>query len=183
MDILRIYGLLPITTDSHFGEYIHWAHNSVDHQGILEFYHNYKQWCFMNVEVNEEDLPPDTMSSVVAIMQAMFSGETHYDPAVNVMNTGLLTNLPADLVVEVPAVVDKTGVHGVKMGAVPKGFAALLNHEAIVQDLVAETILTRSRHTALETLLSDPVVTSARNAEQLLDMVIEVDSPWLDYLK
>lgn len=183
MDILQVYGLFPITTDSHFGEYIHWAHNSVDHKGILEFYTMYKAWCAINVEVNEEFLPPDTMPSVVAIMAATVSGVAHEDPAVNLPNKGLITNLPEDLVVEVPAVVDQTGVHGVKVGAIPKGFAALLNHEAIVQDLVTETILTHSRLCALQTLLSDPVVTNLKHADQLLDMVIEMEEPWLDYLR
>jgi len=182
MDILNTYGLFPITTDSHFGEYIGWAHNSVDHKGILEFYTSYKKWCFMNVEV-EDTLPPDTMPSVVAIMEAMTSGVPHADPAVNLLNNGWITNLPADQVVEVPAVVDRKGVHGVAVGALPKGFAALLNHEAIVQDMTAETILSRSKRMALQTLLADPVVTSLRSAEQLLEMVIELESPWLDYLK
>ena len=182
MDILRLYGLFPITTDSHFGEYIHWAHNSVDHKGILEFYNMYKKWCFINTEVDENSLPPDTMPSVVAIMATILSGVTHDDPAVNLPNAGLITNLPEDLVVEVPAIVDRNGVHGVKMGAVPKGFAALLNHEAIVQDLVSEAILTHKRLTALQALMADPVVTNLHSAEQMLDMAIELEYPWLNYL-
>ena len=36
--MLENYGLLPITTDSHFGEYLGWAHDVVDHRGILDFY-------------------------------------------------------------------------------------------------------------------------------------------------
>ncbi len=182
MDILRLYGLLPITTDSHFGEYIHWAHNSVDHKGILEFYNMYKHWCSINTEVDAENLSPDTMPSLVAIMASMVSGVPHADPAVNLLNDGLITNLPADLVVEVPAMVDRQGVHGVKVGDIPRGFAALLNHEAIVQDLVSEAILSRSRSAVLQALMADPVVTSLRDAEQMLDMAIELESPWLDYL-
>jgi alpha-galactosidase len=182
MEILRLYGLFPITTDSHFGEYIHWAHNSVDHKGILEFYNMYKQWCFMISDVDENNMPPDTMPSVVAIMVSIVSGEPHADPAVNLLNVGLITNLPANLVVEVPAVVDANGVRGISVGAIPKGFAALLNHEAIVQDLVSDAILSHSRRSVLQTLMADPVVTNLRAAEQLLEMVIEMESPWLDYL-
>jgi alpha-galactosidase len=40
--MLENYGLLPITTDFHFGEYLGWAHDVVDHRGILDFYDLYK---------------------------------------------------------------------------------------------------------------------------------------------
>ncbi|HET59767.1 MAG TPA: alpha-glucosidase, partial [Chloroflexi bacterium] len=42
--IMDQFGLFPITTDSHFGEYIQWAHDVVDHHGITEFYTNYKKY-------------------------------------------------------------------------------------------------------------------------------------------
>ena len=42
--ILEKFGYLPITTDSHFGEYIQWAHDVVDHKGILDFYHFYQNY-------------------------------------------------------------------------------------------------------------------------------------------
>jgi len=45
-EIFERFGYLPVTTDSHFGEYIHWAQDVVDHHGILGFYHGYKAWCF-----------------------------------------------------------------------------------------------------------------------------------------
>lgn len=43
MEILERLGVLLNTTDSHFGEYIHWAYESVDHQGILGSYVDYKK--------------------------------------------------------------------------------------------------------------------------------------------
>ena len=36
-DILDRFGCLPITYDSHFGEYIQWANDASDHRGILIF--------------------------------------------------------------------------------------------------------------------------------------------------
>ena len=35
---------MPITVDSHLGEYMQWAHSVADHDGINEF-HNYKKKC------------------------------------------------------------------------------------------------------------------------------------------
>ena len=37
-ELFKKYGYLPITTDSHLGEYLSWAYSVVDHDGILDFY-------------------------------------------------------------------------------------------------------------------------------------------------
>ena len=42
-----MYGYLPITTDSHLGEYIQWAHCVVDQEGINDFYNNYKKNVYL----------------------------------------------------------------------------------------------------------------------------------------
>ena len=39
------YNYLPITTDSHLGEYLQWAYSIADHEAILHFYDNYKIRC------------------------------------------------------------------------------------------------------------------------------------------
>ena len=44
-ELYKLYGFLPITTDSHLGEYISWAYSIADHEGILDFYDNYKAKC------------------------------------------------------------------------------------------------------------------------------------------
>jgi alpha-galactosidase len=41
-EILQTYRLLPVTVDSHFGEYIPWAHEIADHKGIKDFYTLYQ---------------------------------------------------------------------------------------------------------------------------------------------
>ena len=40
-----MYGYLPITTDSHLGEYIQWAYSVADHEAILDFYNKYRKHC------------------------------------------------------------------------------------------------------------------------------------------
>ena len=40
--ILEDFELLPVTVDSHFGEYISWAHDVADHKGIIDFLELYK---------------------------------------------------------------------------------------------------------------------------------------------
>jgi alpha-galactosidase len=179
-EILAKFGYLPITTDSHFGEYIPWAHDVVDHQGILDFYTFYKEWTTAKEPKMGE---AQTGERVVPIMEGILTDSGQRELAVNIPNEGLIDNLPAFLVVEVPATVDGDGVHGVKLGALPRGFAGLLYNQVAVHDLTAEAVLTGSRDVVLQALLVDPVVDKARAAEQLLDTMLELQKPYLEYIK
>jgi len=86
-------------------------------------------------------------------------------------------------VVEVPAMVDRHGVHGVRLGSLPKGIAGLLANQVAVHDLTAEAVLTASREVALQALLVDPVVHSVRAAEQTLDTMLDLQQQHLGYLR
>jgi alpha-galactosidase len=182
--ILETFGYLPITTDSHFGEYIQWAHDVVDHKGILDFYRNYQKWCAMMV--SDERISGTTEAegwSVVPIIEAIVTGIPRHEAAVNVLNDGLINNIPPYIAVEVPAIVDSNGVRGVTLGALPAGFAGLLHNQVAVHDLTAEAILNCSRQLALQALLVDPVVHTYRAAQQTLDTMLALQPQWLGYLK
>ncbi len=209
--ILERFGYLPITTDSHFGEYIQWAHDVVDHQGILDFYENYKRFCLgrvaqaqMEVETKSEEGWGDLSTSeeeisggemgpstpikgtherVIPIIEGILTNSGHKELAVNVLNNGYIDNLPEEIVVEVPAIIDAAGVHGVSLGALPRGFAGLLRNQVAVHDLTAEAVLTSSRELVLQALLVDPVVHSFRAAEQTLDTMLTLQPQYLGYIK
>ncbi|MGC9521588.1 MAG: alpha-glucosidase [Anaerolineae bacterium] len=179
-EIMETFNLFPITTDSHFGEYIQWAHDVVDHRGILDFYYFYKQWC----QVDEAKLgTPTQWERVIPIMEEILTDAGVEEWAVNVLNDGLIDNIPEFLSVEVPAIVDKDGVHGVELGELPKGFAGLLRNQAAVCDLTAEAILQKSKNLALQALLVDPVVHSVEAAKQTLDTMLVMQHDYLGYLK
>jgi alpha-galactosidase len=180
LEILERFGYMPVTTDSHFGEYIQWAHEVVDHHGILEFFTWYKRWC---LEREPEPKIGGSGERVIPIIEAILTDSHEEELAVNIMNDGLIDNLPRDLVVEVPAIVDRQGVHGVPLGPLPKGIAGLLANQVAVHDLTAEAALTGSREVALQALLVDPVVHSLRAAEQTLDTMLRLQEQYLGYIK
>jgi len=182
LEILNRFGYLPITTDSHFGEYLPWAHEVVDHQGILDFYRWYKRWC-LELEPASRIDNPGLKERAIPIIEAILTDARQEELAVNIMNDGLIDNLPRDLVVEVPAIVDRHGVQGVRLGSLPKGIAGLLASQAAVHDLTAEAVLTASREAALQALLVDPIVHSVRAAEQTLDTMLDLQQRYLGYLR
>jgi alpha-galactosidase len=182
MVILERFGYLPITSDSHFGEYIQWAHEVVDHKGILDFYAGYKAGSLQRVPESRVEGTHEIEYWRV-VMEGILTDSGHEELAVDLPNDGLIDNLPQDLVVEVPAVIDKDGVHGVQLGALPKGIAGLLRNQVAVLDLTVEAVLQSSREVALQALLVDPVVDSLRAAEKILQTMLQVQKRYLDYLR
>jgi len=177
--ILEKFGLLPITSDSHFAEYIQWAYDTTDHKGILDFYRFYKD----HLSVIEPKIELKLIEKIVPIIEGIQTDSGYEEPAVNIPNNGLLTDLPDWLVVEVPATVDKDGVHGIPMGRLPSGFLGLLTNQVAVHDLTAEAILNKSKSAALQALLVDPVVTRYHGMEDMLDTMIGYQQKWLGYLE
>jgi alpha-galactosidase len=177
--ILEKFGLMPITSDSHFGEYITWAHDVTDHKGILDFYRFYKEYLAhvqpeIELRLNERVIP---------IIEGILTDSGYMEEAVNIPNNGLIANLPNWIVVEVPATVDKNGVHGIPLGELPHGFAGLLMNQVAVHDLTADAILQKSKALALQALLVDPIVNQYFGVEEMLDTMIGYQEKWLGYLK
>ena len=177
--VLERFGVLPITSDSHFGEYIQWAYDVTDHKGINDFYRFYKNYL-MKVEPKIE---LKLKERIVPIVEGIVTDSGYEEPAVNIPNNGFIDELPDWLVVEVPATIDKDGIHGIAMGQLPKGFLGLLRNQVAVHDMTAEAILHKSRELALQALLVDPIVTRYQGMEAMLDTMIDYQWKWLGYLQ
>lgn len=177
--ILEKFDYLPITTDSHFGEYIQWAHDVVDHKAILDFYSFYKSWLSQAQPKIELRLS----ERIVPIIEGIINDSGYEEAAVNIPNNGLIANLPDWISVEVPATVDKNGIHGISMGELPKGFAGLLYNQVAVHDMTAEAILSGSKKAVYQALLVDPIVDQCKATEKLVDTMLILQKDYLSYIK
>lgn len=176
--VLEKFGALPITYDSHFGEYIQWAHDCSDHQGILDFYTYYRNFLG-KTEPKIEDVLKER---VVPIMEALTGAPAYEEAAVNIPNKGYIANLPDWICVEVPATIDEEGLHGISVD-IPAGVRGLISNQIGIHDMTAEAILQESRDLVVQALLVDPVVTKSKGMDAMVDHMIAEQSPWLDYLK
>lgn len=177
-EILKTFHLLPITGDSHFGEYIQWAHTSVDQKGIIDFYVFYRTMLSLfipEISLNLEE-------RVVPIIEGIITDSGYEESAVNILNDGFIEDLPPWLAVEVPAIIDAGGIHGIKVD-VPAGFRGLLANQIGIHNMTAETILRGSRNMVLQTLLVDPIVDTSAGLKDMVDYMIEMQAPYLQYLK
>ncbi len=177
--ILEKFGVLPITSDSHFAEYIQWAYDVADHRGILDFFRFYEEY----LSDVEPKIELNLSERIVPIIEGIVTDSGYEEEAVNIPNNGLIADLPDWIVVEVPATVDRDGIHGIRLDGLPRGFAGLLTNQVAVHDLTAEAVIHKSKDAALQALLVDPVVNRYHGLEELLDTMIAYQEKWLGYLQ
>ena len=176
--IIEDFDLLPITHDSHFGEYIGWAHDVTDHKGIVDFLVFYEFLLSRPASAIKLSLS----ERVVPIIEGIIDDIGYTEEAVNLPNDGLIAELPEFVVVEVPGVVDRDGIHGQTLPPLPKGYAALLRNYTGVYDLTAEAVIQKSKKAAVQALLVNPVVSKATGINELVDLMISLQPEWLGYL-
>jgi alpha-galactosidase len=88
----------------------------------------------------------------------------------NVLNDGLIANLPDDSCVEVPCLVDAGGVQPVQVGALPPQLAALNRTNINVQQLTVEAALTGNRDYVYQAVMLDPHTASVLSLDEMWAM-------------
>ncbi len=176
--LLEKFCCLPITTDSHIGEYLQWGTDVADQRAVHEFYTYYKKWTLRG----DPKIKATRSERFVEIVEGIVDDARYEEAAVNVPNRGFISQLPDWIVVEVPAWIDGKGVQGIRLDAMPRGFAGLLSNQVAVHDLTAQAVIEGSKELVAQALLVDPVVDRAGAVEPLIEAMIELQPDFLGYL-
>ena len=100
----------------------------------------------------------------------------------NVVNTGLIDNLPSDACVEVPCLVDSYGIHPCHVGRLPVQLAAMNMTNINVQLLTIEAAVTKKKEHIYQAAMLDPHTGSELSIDTIIEMVdalIEAHGDWL----
>jgi len=186
--ILEKFGYIPYTQDSHYGEYISWAWEKANIEGVRAFYNGYKSLTLSTGKKIQKSIKrgkgallvkPDN-ERAIPIIEGIITDSNHEEDSVNLPNDDVITNIPRDLVVECPAIVTKKGLKAIKLGDYPKGLAALLRNQASVQDLVVEAILKKSKDIAFQALLLDPTINNVSKTQEMFEEMIKINQDYID---
>ncbi|MCL2016219.1 MAG: hypothetical protein FWG68_08245 [Defluviitaleaceae bacterium] len=110
----------------------------------------------------------------VDIIKAIVSGERYEITSANMMNNGLIPNLPPDMVVEVSSYADASGIHGKQMQPLPEAIAAMIRTQASIHKLIIEAYCEKSRNKLLQAVLLDPTVSNYYNAVCAVEEICEL---------
>ena len=90
------------------------------------------------------------------------------------MDTGLIDNLLPGGCVEVPVLVDATGLHPTRFGPLPPELAPLNAAHMYVHELLVQAVLGRDRGAALHALLLDPLSAAVLSPDEIRQMFEEM---------
>ncbi len=115
------------------------------------------------------------------IMEAILTDRL-YKIGGNVMNNGAIENLPAECCVEVPCLVDASGIAPTIAGRLPEQLAALNRTNINVQLLTIEAAVTLKREYIYHAAMLDPHTSAELSIDDiraLCDDLIEAHGDWL----
>ena len=101
----------------------------------------------------------------------------------NVMNTGLIENLPEDACVEVPCMVDGNGINPCYVGKLPPQLAAMNMTNVNVHLLTIEAARTKKRETIYQAAMLDPHTAAELSIDDIVKMCDEMIEAHGDFMK
>lgn len=115
------------------------------------------------------------------IMESILTDKV-YKIGANVINKGYITNLPEGSCIEVPCLVDGSGITPCHVGDLPPQCAALNRTNINVQLLTIEAALTHKKEHVYHAALLDPHTSSELRIDQIVSMcdeMLEANKSWL----
>ena len=181
-EIMKRFGYYVTESSEHNSEYMPYFIKSTHPELIDQFnipLDEYPRRCINQIaewEKMRENLLGDenlthTRSREYAsyIMEAMETNRP-FKFGGNVINTGLITNLPSNACVEVPCIADASGVQSVFIGDLPEQCAAMNRTNINPQLLAIEAAVTKKKDYIYQAAMLDPHTAAELTIDQIVSM-------------
>src|SRR6185369_9428617 len=194
-EMFRRLGYFVTESSEHFSEYTPWFIKR-DRPDLIERFNipldeyitrcerQLAGWEKLRAKMEQSDASLEVQRSPEYGSLIIHSIETGEPRVVygNLSNHHLIDNLPQGCCVEVPVLVDKSGLQPTRIGALPPQLAALMQTNVNVQALTVEAALTRKREHIYHAAMLDPHTAAELSLDQiwsLVDDLIEAHGDWL----
>lgn len=192
-ELFEVFGLMPTPGDSHLCEFLPWTHDPITkpwekyNLELQSFDGNRKRRADRLQQAKDitagkrsvEELRRLRSEGIPEIIAGISNNLNTYMHQLNLPNNGLIPNLPANAIVEVPGMVSGMGIHGLVMDPLPDGIAELCRRELSYSSLVVDASYHGNKDLALQALLLDPMMNDIDRARAILaDFLVEFE----DYL-
>ncbi len=125
--------------------------------------------------VHSKEYAATIMEAVITDNAAQIGG--------NVLNAGLIDNLPYNACVEVPCLVNGSGIHPCHVGNLPEQLAAMNRLNINVQLLTIQAAISKKREDIYMAAMLDPHTSSELNKDKIKQMVDDLIEAHGDYMK
>ncbi len=183
-EMFRRLGYFVTESSEHFAEYVPYFIKR-DHPELIERFHipldeyitrcetQNARWAAMRDELTRGDEPLDVRPSHEYCATIIRAKETN-EPAViygNVRNTGLIANLPDGCTVEVPCLVDASGIQPTVIGDLPVHLEALMRTNVNVQEVTVAAALEGKRTHVYHAAMLDPHLAAELTLDEIWSLV------------
>jgi alpha-galactosidase len=184
VEMYRRLGYFPTESSEHSAEYLPYFLKNKDmvdrYRLIPNEYIGRSEWCLNEYEEIKQALASgegfEIERSLEYAIQIIHSIETGTPRVVygNVRNSNLISNLPTDCCVEVPCVVDRTGVQPTAIGDLPLQCAALNRTFINVGELTVNAAISGDPMMVRQAAMLDPNTSSTLTLDQIWDLCNEL---------
>jgi len=200
-EVFRHFGYFMTESTGHLAEYVPYFRKNkkaldlyCDEPGFGGESGAYYYWCeSVGEKYNEQDilagesdkLPSRSVEYGSYVIEALETGRT-FKLNGNVINGGMISNLPADCCAEGPMYVDRTGLHKTIIGELPPQCAALNLSNISVQRLAVEAAISGDPEHIVHACAMDPLTGAILTLAEIRDMasdMLEAQSEWLPQFK
>ncbi len=179
VDMYRRLGFYPTETSEHSAEYVPWyLRDDAEITRLRLPIREYTRISAANVaeyerlkDGREPETEPEEDATEYApqVIHSLATG-TRRTIQVTTANTGLITNLPAGAGVEVPATLDRLGVHPHHVGALPPQLAALNRNFLNVVELVVAAAVEGDPAHIRHAAMVDPATAATLSVDQIAEL-------------
>jgi len=196
--IMNTFGYYITESSEHLSEYLPYFIKDKYPELIVEYnipldeyprrcINQINRWASMREElVNNKELTHERTDEYASYIMEAMETNTPYKFNGNVLNTGLITNLPKEACVEVPCLVDASGISPCYVGSLPPQLAALNMTNVNVQILTMEAAITLKKENIYYAAMLDPHTSSELSIDDIIslcDDMIEAHGSWLPKFK
>lgn len=202
IDMLRRFGYFTTESNGHVSEYVPWYRKRpqeivewIDMSkwilgetgGYLRLCRERRNWFDTEfpqllaeppAEINEANRSFEHGSYIIESLETGRAYRGHF----NVMNHGVITNLPDGCVVEVPGYVDRNGINIPVVGDLPMACAATCAASVRVQEMAVHAAVHGDLALLKQAMLHDPLTGAVLNPPeiwQLVDEMLVAQEKWL----
>ena len=186
-EVFRRTGFFVTESSEHFAEYVPWFIKSGREDLLKEFSipldeyprrceEQIAEWVSLRDKLENPDtkfVPQKSNEYGAGIIHSLETGQERTFNG-NVMNMEFITNLPQEACVEVPCVVNGSGVHPQKIGKLPPHIAAIIQTNINVQSLTVRAVLEKSKDHIYHAAMLDPRTSAELSLEQIWSLVDEM---------
>lgn len=183
--LFKTFRKYPSCSDDHIGEYLQYGWEGGEEGYNFDADDRYREELKKEIaEKTSGNIPfgdwltPSPERSI-HVVTGILNNKKQFIESGIVYNRGAITNLPFDAAVEVPVMLDASGMHPICIGELPNGIAKLCTTQIGVQQMAVDAAVNGSKELALEALLVDPVMTSTDAATKILDELWEINKKYI----